>query len=256
MNPKLRNMLTLVGVTTLGGVGFLLYTPQPATRTMADLRDAGINDGQRFVSICPERVTQQTKRRINAIQPGLLRPKQSYAHVARTARCFNPDGGNCFRPSDFLVRVSELEGEGVIPSLRRDLAGVDLDAGVGADDGGDSDDVDDSLQYALADCAAVACSTFDAGSLFANPFCNNLNRLMLVASPCMMPNGWGHAPDGGWGEDEFGEVDCKCGGPLGLPDGGPRWRGFNACPTQYSSGTACVPVECNVVGGDVPQDWL
>lgn len=274
MNPTLRNMLVSVGVVALGGVGFKLYTPQPASRTMAELRDAGIIDGQRIVLTCPERLTAQTKRRINAVQPGALRPKQSYARIARTARCFNPDGGNCFRPSDFLVRVTELEGEVVVPSLRKNLAGVDLDASVGVDDGGDSDDVDDAFQFRLDDCTAQACVDYDAGAgLFANPFCNNLNRLVMVPAPCMMPNGWDRGADGGWCEeteclganggtrtcaagDTCGPVDCRCSGPYGLPDGGPRWRGFNVCPVQFASGAACVPTECGVSAGDVPQEWL
>jgi hypothetical protein len=53
MNPKLRNMLVGVGVVVLSGTGFILFTPQPASRTMADLRDAGITDGQRIVLTCP-----------------------------------------------------------------------------------------------------------------------------------------------------------------------------------------------------------
>jgi hypothetical protein len=254
MNLNLRPMIIAVGTVLLAGVGFRLYTPQPATRSMAELRDAGITDGQRIVVVCPERVTKQTKRRINAVQPGVLRPGQSYAHVARTARCWNPDGGNCFRPADWAPRVDAGEAEIIIPSLRRNLSGVDLDASVGADDGGDSDDVDDAFQFRLDDCTTESCATFDAGSVFQNPFCANLNRLMVVPSPCMLPNGWGRAPDGGW--DESGQVDCLCGGPYGLSDGGARWRGFNVCPTQYASGTACVPVECSVSAGDVPEEWL
>lgn len=33
MNQKLRNMLVGVGVFVLGGVGFYVSTPQPATRS-------------------------------------------------------------------------------------------------------------------------------------------------------------------------------------------------------------------------------
>lgn len=260
MTPKLRNMLSLVGVVALAGTGFVLYTPQPATRTMAELRDAGINDGQRMVLTCPERLTKQTKRRINKAQPGVLRPSQSYARVARTARCFNPDGGNCFRPSDWLVRVADLEGAVIVPSLRRNLDGIDLDAGIGDEDGGDSDDVDDAFQYRLDSCVAESCATFeggylaDAGSPFATPFCNNLNRLMVLPSPCMIPNGWKNSTDGGW--DESTPVDCQFTGVLGLPDGGPRWRGFNVGPRELAQGADCVPVECSVVAGDVPSEWL
>lgn len=282
MNPNLRNMLVAVGVFALGGIGVAVFTPQPATRSMLELRDAGILEGQPLVIECPERLTNQTKRRINAAQPGLLRPKQSYAHVARTARCFSPDGGNCFKATDGVARIGDLEGELVIPSLRRNLVGVDLDAGVGIDDGGDSDDVDDSLQYRNDACEVFGCAQYDAlidaglrTNPFSNRYCNALNRLSLVPSPCMIPNGWNRSADGGWCEesacldpagpggyrpcavgDTCGEVDCKFTGPYGLSDGGARWRGFNVGPREYAVGTACVPVECGVVAGDVPQEWL
>lgn len=101
-------MIVPVGVFILAGAGFYVYTPQPATRTMLELRDAGILDGQRGVIECSERLTAQAKRRINANQPGLLRPRQSYGRVERTLRCFNPDGGLCFRAGDGLLRVSSL----------------------------------------------------------------------------------------------------------------------------------------------------
>ncbi len=261
MNPKLRNMVVGVGVFLLGGIGVYVYTPQPATRSMAELRDAGIADLQPLVIECSERLTPQTKRRINAAQPGMLRPGQSYARVARTARCLNPDGGVCFRATDGGARMDDLVGELIIPSLRTNLAGVDLDAGVGADDGGDNDDVDNSLQYRNDSCEIFGCQQYDylvdAGfraNPFVNRFCNNLNRLMLVPSPCMIPNGW--RADGGWCEEECGVVDCRFGGPYGEQDGGPRWRGFNTGPREFATGADCVPVECGVVSGDVPFEWL
>lgn len=242
MTSKLRAMLTAAAVVALSGVSFLLYTPQPATRSMLELRDAGIGDGQKFVLTCPERITAQTKRRIKAAG-GVLRPKQSYARVARTAVCFNPDGGNCFRPSDGLLRVADLEGEVIVPSLRRDTAGADL-----TDDGGE-DAIDDADQYRLDDCVATTCPNFDAGD--GSNFCGRLNRLMLVASPCMIPNCW--LADGGW--DDATQVDCKFGGPY-AGGGAPRWRGCNVGAAEYASGTQCLPVECSVVAGDVPQEWL
>lgn len=266
MSPKLRAMVVSAGVFLLGGVGFLVYTPQPATRTMEELRDAGILDGQRGVIECPERLTKQAKRRINSNQPGLLRPSQSYGRVARTMRCFNPDGGLCYRNSDGQLRVSDLEGEIIIPSLRRDLTGVDEDAGVD-DSTGDGDTVDDSLQYASTSCEIFSCSQYDdmvdAGlrdNPFANNFCGALNRLALVPSPCMLPNCYVLA-DGGW-DDNAGEPghspapDCRFGGPYGEMDGGPRWRGCNVGPREYATGAACLPVECSVVSGDRPEDWL
>jgi hypothetical protein len=267
MSPKLKAMLYVVGTVTLGGVGLSLLTPQPATRSMADLRDAGITNGQPLVVVCPERLTAQSKRRINKAQPGQLFPKQSYARIARTARCFNPDAGNCFRPSDGLPRITDAEGEVVIPSLRRDLAGVDLDAGIADDDGGDSDDVDDSFQYRLDACEVLTCPMYndavDAGTMpnpFQNPFCNNLNRLALVPAECAMPDA--RLPDGGW-DDSAGEPghlaapDCLCGGPYGLSDGGYRWRGVNVCPAAYAKGTQCLPSPCSIVSGDdLPGEWL
>ena len=86
MTPQLRNMLVGVGVFLLGGIGVYVYTPQPATRSMLELRDAGVLDGQPLVIECPERLTAQTKRRINSAQPGQLRPGQSYARIARTTQ--------------------------------------------------------------------------------------------------------------------------------------------------------------------------
>ena len=322
MTPQLKAMIVSAGVFLIGGVAYVVSTPQPATRSMAELRDAGILDGQRLVIVCPERLTKQTKRRIEAKQPGVLRPGQSYARIARPSRCFgdsrlNGTFGNCLRPSDgvslapFTTEVMEwqytgtdggaywrrtdgapitialddgglglwaadlfLDGglvtrvaldpkrpENIISSLRRDLSGIDLDAGVGSDDGGDNDDVDDSFQYASTSCSLLTCLQFDTGvdaGTYTNPFANNclggLNRLALQPSPCMIPNGWGRAADGGW--DETGTVDCRFTGPYGETDGGPRWRGFNTGPREFAVGNSCVPVECGIVAGDVPQEWL
>jgi hypothetical protein len=265
MTSKLRSMIAGVGVFVLGGVAFYVSTPQPATRTMAELRDAGILDGQKFVMTCPERLTSRTKNRIKRLQPDALRPKQSYGHVSRVAVCFNPDGGNCFRPSDGLLRVADLEGEVVIPSLRRDLVGTDEDAGVDGD--GEDNTVDDSLQYRQDGCEVLTCQQSevaqDAGTFtnpYQTPFCGALNRLALQVAPCMIPNCWG-LPDGGW-DDNAGEVghipapDCKGVGPYGEMDGGARWRGCNVAPREWSVGSACLPVSCSVVAGDAPQDWL
>ena len=262
MNQNLRNMIVPVGIFVFAGVGIFVYTPQPATRTMAQLRDAGILDGQRGVVECSERLTNQAKRRINANQPGLLRPSQGYGQIARTVRCFNPDGGLCFRVSDGLFRIGSLEGQIIIPSLRRNLSGINLDASVGLNDGGDSDDVDDSWQFSTDSCKLYTCQQYDTmvdsgirPNPFSNAFCGNLNRLMLVPSPCMIPDG--RLPDGGWLDDApQGQIDCKFNGPYGLPDGGPRWRGVNVGPREYAVGSQCLPVECSVVAGDIPSQWL
>ncbi|MDX2014179.1 MAG: hypothetical protein SFW67_28530 [Myxococcaceae bacterium] len=233
-------MLVSVGVFTLAGVGIYVATPQPATRSMAELRDAGITDGQRVVLTCPERLTPRTKRRINDGQPGVLRPKQTYARIARTAVCFNPDGGNCLRPSDGVARVGDLQAELIVPSLRRDMVGLDPDGG--------EDAVDDSFQFRNDDCTLTTCASFDAGD--GSNFCGRLNRLRLVDPPCMIPNGW--RADGGWCEEACGVVDCR----MVESDGGSRWYGFNVMRREQATGSACVPVECSVVAGDVPQDWL
>lgn len=309
MIPKLRNMLSAVGVFVIAGVGYLVSTPQPATRSVAELRDAGITAGQRVVLTCPERLTPRTKRRINDAQPGALRPRQTYARVARVALCFGDrrlDGGtgNCIRPSDgatlapfveefteyrftngldgglvwqssgamfvlfedggagaveadrradggYFTRVSErgIQPEIIVPSLRRDVLGLHPDAGDDSDGGEDA--VDDSWQFRSDDCSLTRCSAFDAGD--GSAFCQRLNSLQLVASPCAMPNCW--VGDGGaWVDDAV--VDCRFSGPFGTADGGPRWRGCNTGPVEYSSGSACVPTECGVVAGDSAPDFL
>lgn len=249
MNPKLLAMLTAVGVVTAGGVGFILYTPQPSTRSMLELRDAGIAAaaGQRVVLRGPELITPQTRRRINAKQPGFLRPRQKYVQVARVAVCFNPDAGNCLRPTDGALRVGDLEAALVVPSLRRNLDGIDEDAGVGADDGGESDDVDDALQYSLSQHVIERCSTFDAGVAFTNAFCGTLNRLVAVPPECVIPDCW-RLPDAGWDPDAV--VDCRyqTTGIPGIPDN-IAWRGCNVMSASKAVGTACVPVTCGTVGG-------
>lgn len=254
MTPRLKAMLVTVGIATLGGGLVFLTTPQPSTRTMLELRDAGLADGQRFVLVCPERLTQQTRRRINAAQPGALRPRQQYAQVARVAVCLRADGGagNCFGVAGNLLAVAE-GAEVVVPSLRRNLDGID--AGVAEDDGGteETDDVDDAFQYRYDECHAVRCTEFDAGnpSPFATGFCQRFNRLMLVPPPCHLPNCY-TGPDGAW--DDNAVVDCQFWGPYSR-DGGPQWRGCNVGQAQYSTGNACLPVSCSVVAGD-PLDWL
>ena len=255
MDSRLRTMLVAVGAVTLGGLGFALFTPQPAARTMSELRDAGIGDGQKLVLECPERLTPNTRRRINRNQPGLLRPRQQYATVARVAVCFGrtlPDGGTglCFRPDGGVAPLlADNEGEIIIPSLRRDMVGVDNDGGV--DDAGEDTEVDDSLQYQLAGCVQRVC-----GEVTDSPFaaaCGALNRLWLVQQPCMVPDCW-TLPDGGW--DDSAVVACQWSGPYGQQDGGPRWRGCNTGPREWASGPACLPSSCGVVAGDNPWDGL
>lgn len=279
MNPKLAAMLSLAGVVTIAaGVSVYVYTPQPATRTVAELKDAGILEGQKLVEECQEKMTKQTKNRIEVNQPGLLRPGQFYGRVARSARCFNPDGGNCLRPSDGLARVADLEGHLIVVSLRADAGSID--SGIEVDDGGDNDNIDDALQFDKAGCVVHTCPMWDDlvdAGLRVDPFggcLGGVGTLALQPAPCMIPNGWNRGADGGWCEeteclspsspggyrpcavgDTCGEVDCKFTGPFGLADGGARWNGFNAKPREFAVG-ACVPVVCNVASGDVPAEWL
>ena len=321
---KLAAMLVAAGIFTVGGVNYLVSTPQPATRSMLDLKDAGILLGQPAVCEGPERTTPQTRRRVNKAQPGALRPKQVYARIARTCRCFGDayldggfgncvridggsmapytaevqewryndvtDGGNLWLRTDGLpvslddggTLAADRRNDGgyftrvvndprqpdiVIPSLRRDLVGIDLDASIPDEDGGDSEEVDDSLQFRTDDVTLFHCNQFDAFvdagtrvNPFANRFCGNLNRLAVQPLPNMIPDCRG--PDGGW-DDEAGEPghiaapNCKFKGPWALPDGGPRWAGCNSLPREYAVGPACLPVESSVVAGDlINQEWL
>lgn len=185
------------------------------------------------------------------------------------------DGG-LFERVGTVPRLPQL----AIPSLRQDLDGGVLDSDGGVDDGGDDDVVDDAVSLpgvTILHCQQVD-ALVDAGVLrnpYSNRFCAALNRLAVQPEPCMIPDGWHRGADGGWCEetacldpagpggyrpcepgDTCGQVDCKFTGPYGLSDGGPRWRGFNVGPREYAVGSACVPVECGVVAGDVPFEWL
>jgi hypothetical protein len=68
----------------------------------------------------------------------------------------------------------------------------------------------------------------------------------------MLPNPYTRL-DGGW--HEIGEVDCRFNGPYAEQDGGPRWRGYNVGPREFSVGTQCLPSACVIVAGD-PVEWL
>lgn len=260
MNTTLKSMVVAVGVVTLGGVSFLLYTPQPANRTMLELRDAGIAEGQKFVLECPERLEPSTIARIKRRQPDALRPKQKYGRVARVAVCLRIDGGtgNCFRVTDGGLLAGNDEAEVIVPSLRADVVGV-VDDG-GADESGEDTSVDDSYQFNTSACRHLTCSQYadmvaagERPNPYATAFCGALNRLALVTPPCMVPDA--RLADGGWDDNATG-IQCRAAGPYALPDGGARWIGVNVFPREYAVGAECLPVECSVVAGDVPSEWL
>lgn len=248
MNQRIRNMVVGVGLFLVGGVTYLVSQPTPPDRTQAELRDAGLlsESTERFVLVCPEKLSARTARRLVALDfcdAGTCRAG-SIKRIARPAYRFaSADGG-----------VDDV----VVPSLRLSL-GAD-DGGGGAGNGSDDDeDADDAFQFRTDDCYRVECAGFSAGQRpdggfrFRRPnqteaaFCNGPSRLALVTPPCLMPNCWTLA-DGGWNDDAV--VDCRGTGPLGLEDGGPRWRGCNVGPAAYMTGAACYPVECSAVAGD------
>ena len=245
MSPQLRNLLILSFTAAVGGITYVTYVPTPPDVKNSALKAAGLTDGEMLVQVCPERLTDAAAANINKQQPGALRPGQRYARVGRVGFCFSDDGGTCLS-SGVPLRAGAL----VVPSLRQAAP----DAGFTSDAG--EEDTDDALRFSDGACRLVDCVAFRTDAGLAANWCNvnrSVNGVALAAQPCMIPNGWKGA-DGGW--DETGQVDCLFTGPYGLPDGGARWRGFNVGPREYATGGACVPVECSVVAGDVPQEWL
>jgi hypothetical protein len=67
---------------------------------------------------------------------------------------------------------------------------------------------------------------------------------------CLVPDcrGWG-----GW-DEHHAEVDCRGTGPLGLPDGGPRWLGCVSEPAEAMTGKACLPSVCALAAGVDPLE--
>lgn len=249
MNPRLREMIIIVGMITVGGVTYQLATSHPSTRTMAELKDAGILDCQNSVIVRGEKLTQKARNRINAAQPGVLRPRQQYAQVARTQRCCSPDGVAvaCFDAQGNPRPVTE-GGIIIVASLKLEDAGVLLD-----DEDGESNEGDES--QSTPGEQIIRCADFDAGdpSPFTTPFCSRLNRMMAVPPPCAMPNCWTLA-DGGW--DDTAVVDCLSTVPDLSGDATPRWRGCNVIPGTHAVGAQCVPVNCAVQSGDSPPDFF
>lgn len=252
MNPKLQPMVIVVGLMAIGGITYRLATRQPPEITMEQLRDAGAVDDRidRWVAVCPEKITKKTKTYLK---------NNGYGTFAE---------GSIHRIARVIWEYQQADGGRVAlnPSLI-----VTLDAGIEDFDGGDEDDdTDDALLFRLDDCYRYECNNADGGlnevRLLPDggfrharadggevPWCNSAVRRGRVTPPCVMPNCW-TLPDGGW--DDNAVVDCQAKGFLGLSDGGPRWRGCNSIPASYAVGTQCVPVECGVVSGDNPPDVL
>lgn len=244
-------MTLVVGLMTIGGTGYYLATRQPPDVTMAELRDAGAASERidRWVAVCPEKITAKTRTYLKNNDYGTFNVG-SIHRIARVVWEYSlADGGRL----------------ALNPSLI-----VTLDAGADADGGDEENATDNSLLFRLDDCYRVECDNADGGlnelRLLPDggfrharsdggevPWCNTATRRGRVTPPCAIPDCW--LPDGGW--DDNAVVDCLASGPYGLPPGGtPRWAGCNALPSQYMSGTQCVPVECSVVAGDSPPDVL
>jgi hypothetical protein len=230
MTPKLRALLVVVGTVTLVGGSIHLAVPRREV-TRVQLIDGGLAEGQTFVMVCPEKLSDKARAAINAAQPGLLRPNQRYAKVARVAACFRPEtAGGCFTAAGAL-RPEAVGGFVVVPSLRKTNGGSTI-GDPGADDGLPLE----------AECRARRCSDMPAG------FCLEPLGLLAVAPGCAIPD----CRTAGVWNDNHAPVDCRATGALGVrPDGGPRWAGCNVInPASLAVGAACLPVECGTWSGD------
>lgn len=232
MNPRLRALMIIAGVTTFAGGTAVLLIPRGDV-TLNQLRNAGLGDGQPFVLVCPEKLSPETRRKINLQQPDFLRVRQRYARIARAAVCFRTDGGaaGCFRPDGTLLPGAEAQV--IVPSLRI-LSG----------DSGIDPTADDGVPL-QADCRARRCSEFDAG------FCQGMTRIEALPLPCVIPD---CRIGQRWNDNAI--VDCRATGRLGHRDGGARWRGCNVMPSAFAVGTACVAVECGTLAPDDMRDEL
>ena len=249
MNPKLRSLLVGIGLFIVGGVSFSVYRREPPGQPVANLRDAGLfsERDDRWVMACPEKITAATRNNLRNNDYGTFK----VGSIHRIAR---------------VVIEHDLDDGG------RELINPSLDVLANDADGGDpEDETDDALQFRSDDCFRLECNDdTDAGIRELNwlpdggarhpfpdggprPWCNVATRRGRITPPCVIPDCWTLA-DGGW--DDNTVVDCRGTGPFGVqPGGAPRWRGCNVTPAQFSTGAACVPVECSVVAGD-PVDVL
>lgn len=252
MNSKLRALVVGVGLFVVGGVSYSVYRREPPGQPVANLRDAGLfsERDDRWVMACPEKITVGTRNYLRNNGYGTF----TSGSIHRIAR---------------VVIQHDLDDGG------RELVNASLDVldpDAGDFDGGDEEDeTDDALQFRSDDCFRLECNDpedsgirelrllADGGLRHARsdggevPWCNSATRRGRITPPCVIPNCW-TLPDGGW--DDNAVVDCRGTGPFGnAGDGSPRWRGCNVTPAQFSTGAACVPVECSVVAGD-PIDVL
>ena len=244
MNPKLRSLVVGVGLFVVGGVSYSVYRREPPGQPVANLRDAGLfsERDDRWVMACPEKITKATRNYLRNNDYGTFK----VGSIHRIAR---------------VVIQHDLDDGG------RELINPSLDVLANDADGGDpEDETDDALQFRSDDCFRLECNDdTDSGIRELNwlpdggarhpfpdggprPWCNVATRRGRITPPCVIPDCWTLA-DGGW--DDNTVVDCRGTGPFGVqPGGAPRWRGCNVTPAQFSTGAACVPVECSVVAGD------
>lgn len=250
INERLRGMMLVVGIVTIGGATYRLATRQPPDITMDELKDAGAVGERidRWVLVCPEKISKQTKNYLKNNDYGDF-AVGSIHRIARVVWEYDSDAGKLI----------------LNPSLI-----VSLDAGDTSDAGDPDNQTDDSFAFRLDDCYRVECNSTDGGlnelrflsdggfrhrkpDDTEQPWCNVATRRGRVTPPCVIPSCW-TLSDGGW--DDNSVVDCQATGPFGLPDGGPRWAGCNTLRSQFSTGSQCTPVECSVVAGDNPPDVL
>jgi len=95
--------------------------------------------------------------------------------------------------------------------------------------------------------AVLGVLSLAAGAIVAQPEKRlvNLEAQDGGQKDCVIPDCRTLFGRGAW--DETREVDCRATGVLGLPDGGPRWRGCVVMPVEVSEGSSCLPVSCDAV---------
>lgn len=282
---RLKTMMVVVGVMSIGGVSYLLATRQPPEITMAELRDAGAASLRvdRWVACGPEKIDQKLRNNLRANGYGtfavgsvhrICRVIWEYIEdaPAKNAGDAGVDAGVCEDDFEELIldggwcRTHTALNLSLIVDLLRD-AGEVIEL-----DGGDEEDLTDNPHtFRLDNHYRLECNNDgdaglrelrllpDAGFRLMRadggeiPWCNAATRRGRVVPPCVVPNCW-NLPDGGW-NDSSAPVDCF---GVGLLDGGYRWKGCNVMPAYLASptnNTTCIPVECSVVGND-PIDVL